>query len=122
MVAVPGQPATLLAVWDSYYSQSNIFRIDVSEKPAVITESLTIRGGTGDYDPEGIAIAPDRTLWIASEGNASDSRPNLLLQVDFSGNVIEEVGLPSRDYRMPSGFYPQRDTRLRLRRRGSAAW
>lgn len=59
MVAVPGQPNTLLAVWDSYYSQSNIFRIDVSEKPAVITESLTIRGGTGNYDPEGIAIPPD---------------------------------------------------------------
>lgn len=95
MVAVPGQPDTLLAVWDSYYSQSNIFRIDVSEKPAVITESLTIRGGTGNYDPEGIAIAPDRTLWLASEGDATDSRPNLLLQVDFSGHVIKEVGLPA---------------------------
>ena len=94
MVAVPGQPNTLLGVWDSYYSQSHIFRIDVSEKPAVIIESLTIRGGTGNYDPEGIAIAPDRTLWIASEGNANDSRPNLLLQVDFSGNVKKEVGLP----------------------------
>jgi hypothetical protein len=94
MVAVPGQPNTLLAVWDSYYGQSNIFRIDVSEKPAVITESLTIRGGTGNYDPEGIAIAPDHTLWIASESNASDSRPNRLLQVDLTGNVIKEVGLP----------------------------
>jgi hypothetical protein len=95
LVAVPGQPGTLLAVWDSYYSQSNIFRIDVSEKPAVITESLTIQGGNGNYDPEGIAIAPDNTLWIASEGNASDSRPNLLLQIDLTGNVIKEVGLPA---------------------------
>ena len=61
----------------------------------MITDSLTIHGDTGDYDPEGIAIAPDRTLWIASEGNASDSLPNLLLQVEFSGNVIKEVGLPA---------------------------
>jgi hypothetical protein len=94
LVAVPGQPNTLLAVWDSYYSQSNIFRINVSAKPAAITESLTIQGGNGNYDPEGIAIAPDSTLWIASEGNASDSRQNLLVQVNFSGNVIKEVGLP----------------------------
>jgi hypothetical protein len=94
MVAVPDAPDTLLAVWDSYYSQSNIFRINVSTKPAVITESLTIRGGTGNYDPEGIASAPDHTLWIASEGNASDSRPNLLLQIDLAGNVTKEVGLP----------------------------
>lgn len=94
MVAVPGKPNTLLAVWDSYYSQSNIFRIDVSAKPAVITKSLTIQGGAGNYDPEGIAIALDHTLWIASEGNADDSRPNLLLQTDPAGNVMKEVGLP----------------------------
>lgn len=94
MVAFPGRHNTLLAVWDSYYSESNIFRIDVSIKPAVITESTTIRGGAGNYDPEGIASAPDHTLWIASEGNASDSRPNLLLQTDLAGNVLKEVGLP----------------------------
>jgi hypothetical protein len=95
MVAVPGRSDTLLAVWDSYYSESHIFRIDASDIPAVITDSLTIKGGSGNYDPEGIAIAPDRTLWIASEGNASDARPNRLLQVDFAGNVIKEVGLPA---------------------------
>jgi hypothetical protein len=94
MVAVPDQPNTVLAVWDSYYSESRIFRIEVSAKPAVITESLTIRGGSGNYDPEGIAVAPDHTLWIASEGDASDARPNQLLRVDLTGNVITEVGLP----------------------------
>ncbi|MFH0343783.1 MAG: esterase-like activity of phytase family protein [Chromatiales bacterium] len=94
MVAIPWKHDSLLAVWDEFYSQSNIFRIDVSERPAVITDSLTIQGGSGDYDPEGIAIAPDKTLWIASEGNADDSRPNLLLKTDFNGNVIEEIGLP----------------------------
>jgi hypothetical protein len=96
MTSVPGRPNTLLAVWDSYYSVSNIFRIDVSDRPAVITDVLTITGGArnGSYDPEGIAVAPDATLWLASEGNASDSVPNLLIQTDAQGKVIQEVGLP----------------------------
>ncbi|MCP5199138.1 MAG: esterase-like activity of phytase family protein [Gammaproteobacteria bacterium] len=94
MVAVPGRDDTLLAVWDSYYAESRVLRIDASDKPAVITESTPIRGGTGNYDPEGIAIAPDRTLWVASEGNASDSRPNRLLQLDSNGILLNEIGLP----------------------------
>jgi hypothetical protein len=95
MVAVPGKRDTLFAVWDSFYSESNIFTIDVSSKPAVITQSTTIRGGSGNYDPEGIAIAPDHSIWVASEGNASGSRPNRLLKLDAAGNVLEEIGLPA---------------------------
>jgi hypothetical protein len=97
MVDVPWRPDTLLAVWDSAYAESNIFRIDLSKKPAVVTGSLTIDPGTigtGSYDPEGIAVAPDQTLWVASEGNASDSIPNRLLQLDVRGNVVNEIGLP----------------------------
>jgi len=94
MVALPGPSENLLAVWDSYYSESMIFRIDASNKPAVITKAMPIVGGTGNYDPEGIALAPDHTIWVASEGNANDSRPNRLLQLDYQGNVIKEVGLP----------------------------
>jgi hypothetical protein len=62
--------------------------------PAVITDVMTIPGDH-NYDPEGIAIAPDNTLWIASEGNASDSRPNLLVHLDVNGNVLAEFGLPA---------------------------
>jgi hypothetical protein len=96
LTSIPGAANSILAVWDSYYSASKIFRIDVSEKPAVLTNVMTIQGGehNGTYDPEGIAIAPDDTLWIASEGNASDSVPNLLMQLDKDGNVLREVGLP----------------------------
>jgi hypothetical protein len=94
LVAIPSQPA-LLGVWDSAYSDSNIFRIDVSEAPALITDVLTITGGSGDYDPEGIAIAPDETLWVASEGNASDSRQNRLLHLDARGRVLQDIGLPA---------------------------
>ena len=94
MVAVPGRKSELLAVWDSYYSEGRIFTIDASEEPAVITNELAIVGNSEDLDSEGIAVAPDGTYWIASEGNASDSRPNLLLQVDSAGNVVREAGLP----------------------------
>ena len=60
----------------------------------MITDQLTLTGGKGGYDPEGIAIAPDQTLWIASEGNATDSVPNLLIKADFDGKVLAEIGLP----------------------------
>lgn len=99
MTSLPWRPDTLLAVWDGFYSKSKIFRIDTSERTAMITDALTIQGGGGNWDPEGIAVAPDRTIWIASEGNnaratAGDFRQNLLVQVDGDGNVLAEIGLP----------------------------
>jgi hypothetical protein len=98
MAGVPWRPNSLLAVWDSAYAVSNIFQIDVSDRPAVITGVMSIKPGTvgsGGYDPEGIAIAPDHTLWVASEGNATDSVRNRLLKLDQNGNVLAEVGLPA---------------------------
>lgn len=94
MVAVPGARDTALAVWDSYYSVSKVFRIDTSASPAVITDAVSLSGGSGDYDPEGIAVAPDGTWWIASEGQAPGGRANRLLQTDTLGNVLQEIGLP----------------------------
>ena len=85
----------LLAVWDSFYSEGRIFTIDARKTPAVITGELAITGNTVPLDPEGIAAAPDGTYWIASEGNASDTRPNTLLQIDpATGVVMREAGLP----------------------------
>ncbi|MEQ8206361.1 MAG: esterase-like activity of phytase family protein [Woeseia sp.] len=96
MVAKPwSRKNELLAVWDSYYSEGRVFTIDASQEPAVITNELPIVGNTVDMDSEGIAVAPDGTYWIASEGNATDTRPNTLFQVDpQTGLVIREVGLP----------------------------
>jgi hypothetical protein len=94
MAAVPGRSRELLAVWDSYYGESRIFTIDASRSPARITRAATLAGGSGNYDPEGIAIAPDGTLWIASEGDDA-GRPNLLIQSDAAGHVLREVGLPA---------------------------
>ncbi|MEO1201842.1 MAG: esterase-like activity of phytase family protein, partial [Pseudomonadota bacterium] len=85
---------TLLAVWDSFYSQSQIFEIRPRRNGGVVRSAMPIVGGSGNFDPEGIAIAPDGTYWIASEGNGSGSRLNRLLQTDTYGNVLNEVFLP----------------------------
>ncbi len=95
MAAVPGSNSELLAVWDSFYAESKIFTIDVSETPAVVTSAVSIEGGSGNFDPEGIVIAPDGSYWIASEGNGSGSRPNRILQVAPNGSLLQEIGLPA---------------------------
>jgi hypothetical protein len=98
MVGVPWRADALLGVWDAAYADSRVFKIDVSDRPAVITGTITIdpgTAGTGSYDPEGIAIAPDHTLWVASEGDASDSVRNRLLKIDHDGHVLAEIGLPA---------------------------
>ncbi len=97
LVSIPGEDGKMLGVWDSYYSASKIFTIDarnLRRRPALITSAITITGAD-NLDPEGIAIAPDGSYWIASEGNASGSRPNRLLQVAADGSVLQEIGLPA---------------------------
>lgn len=97
MAGIPGTRDEMLGVWDSYYRESRIFRIDASREPARVVEATTITGrrSAETYDPEGIAIAPDGTYWIASEGDDPGMRQNLLVQVDRHGNVLEEIGLPA---------------------------
>lgn len=95
LVGAPRHPHLVYGVWDSAFSEARIFTIDVSEKPALIVDAKPITGGSFTYDLEGIAIAPDRTFWVASEGNASGSLPNLLVQTDADGVVLQEVRLPA---------------------------
>ena len=83
----------LLAVWDSFYADSRIFTILPRRNQAVVTGSLEITGAS-DLDPEGIAVAPDGSYWVASEGSRTDSRENRLLQVNAEGTVMNEVFLP----------------------------
>jgi hypothetical protein len=93
LAADPKHPKTLYAISDSYYSASRIFTLDVSKTPAVITGAVTITGAD-DLDAEGLQLAPDGTFWVASEGNASDSRENRILHVAPDGAVLQEIGLP----------------------------
>jgi hypothetical protein len=100
LTEVPGQPGRLQAVSDSFYTPTTIFNIDTTVKPAVLTRALTVGApcttAAGCFDPEGLAYAPNGDLWLASEGNADDTRPNRLIQVDpATGAVLRTVGLPS---------------------------
>ncbi len=98
MTEIPGEFRTVQAVWDSFYTPTRVFTIDVTQRPAIITDALTVErpSTSAYYDPEGLAYAPDGSLWIASEGNANDTRPNRLVKVNpATGAVDAEVGLPA---------------------------
>lgn len=100
LTEVPGRPGRLQAIADSFYTPTTIFDIDTTQAPAVITRALTVGApcttAAGCLDPEGLAYAPNGDLWIASEGNGDDTRPNRLIQVDpATGAVLRTVGLPS---------------------------
>lgn len=91
----------LIAVPDSALP-TTIFSIDIGGPFAKVETLLdvTVGGVQARYDGEGITVdtsilAPaDAAAWIASEGNGSDV-PNLLVQVDRSGEVLREIQLPS---------------------------
>ncbi|HZG84304.1 esterase-like activity of phytase family protein [Paenibacillus sp.] len=87
--------------------QSHIYRIDMKDGMGSISSlaRITENGQPIDLDLEGIvrdtsvAAPANAGFWIASEGNAQFGKdsysPNLLLQVDRSGNVLQKVSLPS---------------------------
>ena len=87
---------------------SAIYRILLVDGRAKIgvAAPITKDGEQARYDLEGIAIdtsidaeAPLGGYWLASEGNAAfgkdDYRPNLLIQVDLRGRVLQEIALPA---------------------------
>ena len=89
------------AVSDSVLAQAYLYRIDVSETPAVITERLPVGGvdvddTDGDFDLEGVAARPEGGFWLASEGrtNPGSSRPNLIVRTDADGTVLDAFPLP----------------------------
>jgi hypothetical protein len=99
LTEIPGEWGKIQAVWDSFYAQSTVFTIDVNETPAKIERALTLtraNGAATNFDPEGLAYAPDGSLWVASEGNLADTRANRLLKVNAVTGVVElEIGLPA---------------------------
>jgi hypothetical protein len=94
LVGDPADADTLYAVSDSFLASGFIYTIDVSVSPAEIVDRLEVSGASADLDLEGVAIGPDGHFWLGSEGNTG-SRPNLVLKVDGSGHVVEEIELPA---------------------------
>ena len=100
LAADPHRKNVLYTVPDSYYTQSRIYRMDVKQTPAVITDEIMLKKDdtTVNYDLEGIALRQGGGYWLASEGGGnapSPSSPNLLIKVAADGTVLEEVHLPA---------------------------
>ncbi|RKE85214.1 esterase-like activity of phytase family protein [Rhizobium sp. AG855] len=89
----------LYAVNDSFYSaQPTIFKIDASQKPAVITKALPIlRGGqpAQKLDIEGITLDGKGGFWLASEGDAAKLVGHGIYNVDDKGEIKAEIGFPT---------------------------
>lgn len=106
---------TAYSVMDSFYVQSRILKMDIDNKPAVITDEIVLKDEAGilaginpdivnpDYtvnlDPEGIATRADGGFWVVSEGEGPRNggpviTKNLLLRVDDTGVIEEVVTLP----------------------------
>jgi hypothetical protein len=99
-VADATKPGILYAVVDSVSSQARILTIDATKDPALITGAITVtKNGEPAklLDLEGIALAAGGGYWLASEGNPErekDKTQSMLVKVDASGAVIEEIAIP----------------------------
>jgi hypothetical protein len=91
----PDEDDVIYAVSDSFLAQGFVYTIEVDESPARITDRTQVTGASAPLDLEGVAIGPDGSWWLGSEGN-SGSRPNLVLHVDpDTGAVVSEIELPA---------------------------
>ena len=106
LAADPTRERALFAVPDDALV-STIYRIEALGKRASIVKhaAVTKGGAQAKYDLEGIAFdssiqapAPSGGFWLAAEGNArfgaSNYLPNLLVQTDGAGAVLDEIRLP----------------------------
>lgn len=99
------------SVHDSFYRATRIFTLDLSMTPAHIDGELPLRDGAGllaavapqlveadgsvSLDAEGLAIRAGGGFWLASEGNGTATKPNLLLAVAADGAIQQVVALPA---------------------------
>ena len=110
MSGLAGDPTdsnVLFAVPDNEFP-NQVYRIELISDGEVVTGKITreaiVQGQSKKLDPEGLAA--DTSIdasscpgfWVASEGNAKFGspkyRPNLLVQLDCKGQVLQEIPLP----------------------------
>ncbi len=100
LAADPDVSSLAYTVHDSFFRESRIYAMDVTRRPAIITDEIVLDdgGSTIDLDPEGLVVASDGTFWIASEGAGAaadaDKTLNRLVNVDTDGTVLAIVTLP----------------------------
>jgi len=86
----PKDPGKLYAVSDNAYA-AQIYGISLG-KPATVDHSISVTGASVELDLEGLAAREDGGFWAAHEG--AEGTGNLLVKIDDSGAVVEEVALP----------------------------
>lgn len=90
----PGDPKKIYAASDNALSPAQIFSIDVTRKPAVITAAkpVTIAGEPAtSLDIEGIYARPGGGFWLANEGATGSG--NQLIRTNTSGAVLQTIEL-----------------------------
>jgi len=108
----------MYTVHDSFYEKARIFKMDIADKPAVLTEEIILKDsmgklagivaemvnedGTINIDQEGIAIRKTGGFWVASEGKGTvgdTKKPfesyDLILGVTADGIIDQVIQLPA---------------------------
>jgi LPXTG-motif cell wall-anchored protein len=94
LTADPVDAGTLYSATDAALAESQLYTIDVTAEPAVITDVLPVirDGAPATYDIEGLFARPQGGFWLASEGATGPE--NLMVRIDDAGVVQEEIALP----------------------------
>lgn len=99
LTADPKVAGHLYAVNDSFYAnQPTIFSIDATQKPAKITDSLSVtREGkpAKNLDLEGISADGNGGFWLASEGKTSKKIPHAIHHVNSQGEIDQTIDFPA---------------------------
>lgn len=93
--SAPGRPGRLYAASDAAYKTGRIYTLDVTKRPAEITDvvEVTENGTKPSVDIEGLHARPEGGFWAAVEG--TNGPGNKLLRLDSDGAVQETVPLPA---------------------------
>jgi len=104
LAADPYDWDTVYTAHDSFYKNSRLYKVNVSNFPAEITDEIVLKdnGATMNLDVEGVTVSSKGGFWVVSEGAGSvddASRPvtslNLLLQVANDGTILNTIQLPA---------------------------
>jgi hypothetical protein len=88
-------PRRLFAVTDQDSPPLRIVEIEVSETSARVVRQISVSAPDfDDLDIEGLVIKPDGGFWLASEGQAGNSPPNVLLDIDAEGRLLRSIRVP----------------------------
>lgn len=118
----PADAGRGFSVHDSFYRHTRLYTLDLGATPARIDGEIPLRDGAGrlaaaapelveddgsvSLDAEGLAIRAGGGFWLASEGDGTVNKPNLLLAVAADGLIEQVVTLPaSTDARQTSSGF-----------------